>query len=140
MIQAELDWWASYGPFPVVIPEHGGTRWTEAEQWQLFQDGATKAGDLASTPHSPRVVPGVGVVGCGIDLAPYEKGPEGYAPTYVPNDPPSERDRLLRLFDAIGTVHKRFGLSWGGDWHSWKDRPHGEVPGWESWPLQPVVS
>jgi hypothetical protein len=34
------------------------------------------------------------------------------------------------LFDRVGRVGKTFGLIWGGDWTSIKDRPHMQLANW----------
>jgi peptidoglycan L-alanyl-D-glutamate endopeptidase CwlK len=32
----------------------------------------------------------------------------------------------VKFFDAVGEIGRRLGLSWGGDWATFKDRPHFE--------------
>lgn len=36
------------------------------------------------------------------------------------------------LFDHVGSIAKSIGLGWGGDWTSFKDRPHLYLPDWGS--------
>lgn len=36
------------------------------------------------------------------------------------------------LFDRVGKIAKSIGLGWGGDWTSFKDRPHVYLPDWGS--------
>ncbi len=36
------------------------------------------------------------------------------------------------LFDRVGAIAKSIGLGWGGDWTSFKDRPHLYLPDWGS--------
>jgi hypothetical protein len=115
-----LAWWDDNGPWPVVIPEHGGLRTSEQEQQDLFARGVTKASTLAQTPHGR---------GGALDLAPYRKGPGGlYAPDYSQPDD----------FTAIGEAAEALGLSWGGRWSD-PDLPHVEVPDWRSLPLGGVA-
>src|SRR5262249_42713727 len=69
-----LDWWDSNGPWPIVIPEHGGVRTSEEEQADLYARGVTHARTLAETPH--------GHAGA-LDLAPYRREASGlYAPDF----------------------------------------------------------
>ena len=36
------------------------------------------------------------------------------------------------LFEHVGAIAKSIGLGWGGDWTSFKDRPHVYLPDWGS--------
>lgn len=36
------------------------------------------------------------------------------------------------LFERVGAIAKSIGLGWGGDWTSFKDRPHLYLPDWGS--------
>ena len=36
------------------------------------------------------------------------------------------------LFNKVGTIGKKLGLEWGGDWKSIKDLPHFQLPNWGS--------
>lgn len=36
------------------------------------------------------------------------------------------------LFERVGAIAKSIGLGWGGDWKSFKDRPHLYLPDWGS--------
>lgn len=36
------------------------------------------------------------------------------------------------LFEQVGAIAKSIGLGWGGDWTSFKDRPHLYLPDWGS--------
>lgn len=36
------------------------------------------------------------------------------------------------LFERVGQIAKSIGLAWGGDWTSFKDRPHVYLPDWGS--------
>lgn len=36
------------------------------------------------------------------------------------------------LFEHVGSIAKSIGLGWGGDWTSFKDRPHLYLPDWGS--------
>lgn len=111
-----LEWWDAHGPWPVVIPEHGGLRTSEAEQAELYARGVTHARTLAATPH--------GHAGA-LDLAPYRRQAGGlYAPDFSrPAD-----------FSAIGLAAEALGLVWGGRWTD-PDLPHVEVPDWRSLPM-----
>lgn len=114
-LQAFLDWWEQNGAFPITVVEHGGVRYDQAEQAALFARGATKAATLADTPH--------GHAGA-LDLAPYDE--KKRAPMWSGAD---------HLFAAIGAAAKARGLKWGGDWQSFKDLPHVELPNWRSLPM-----
>ena len=40
------------------------------------------------------------------------------------------------LFNKVGTIGKKLGLEWGGDWKSIKDLPHFQLPDWGSTSIQ----
>jgi hypothetical protein len=44
-LQAFVAWWQQHGPFPIVIT-HGNR--TDAEQWELYQQGRTKPGKIVT--------------------------------------------------------------------------------------------
>ena len=37
-----------------------------------------------------------------------------------------------RFFEKVGEIGKSIGLEWGGDWKSFPDRPHFQLPDWGS--------
>lgn len=116
-----LDWWAAFGPFPLVVPALGGVRTDEATQAALYARGVTNARTLAETPHGRKGA---------VDLAPYTRQGALYAPDY------SETPANLARYETLGRAAEAHGLRWGGRW-SRPDRPHVEVPNWRSLPFPP---
>lgn len=41
-------------------------------------------------------------------------------------------NNATKLFNKVGTIGKKLGLEWGGDWKSIKDLPHFQLPDWGS--------
>lgn len=97
--------------YPVVIAS--GTR-TVAEQNALYAKGRTAPGGIVTkarggdSPHN---------FGLAFDFA---FGNAIGRPTW-PEDAP---------WAAAAAFGKQLGLEWGGDWASFTDRPHLEMPGW----------
>lgn len=54
------------------------------------------------------------IKGIAIDFAPYKNGKIWW------NAPDS-------VWNEMGTIGKKYGFSWGGDWKDFKDKPHFEV-------------
>lgn len=119
---ALLDWWEDYGPFAIVVPEHGGLR-ARREQTDLFARGVSYAATLGDSAH--------GHAG-GLDLAPFSRGVDGlFAPDYSDT----------AGFNAIGEAAQALGLEWGGAWTgTLRDYPHVQVPDWRSLPVTERVS
>ena len=89
---------------------------TEARQRELFAAGATKT---LNSRHLKR-----GGYGHAVDLAPLDGGAVSWAwPLYY------------KLAPAVKEAARLEGvpITWGGDWTSFKDGPHWELP-WASYP------
>ena len=41
-------------------------------------------------------------------------------------------NNATKLFNKVGSIGKKLGLEWGGDWKSIKDLPHFQLPDWGS--------
>ncbi len=110
--------WDALGPFDLVVVEHGGVRWTEAEQRALAERGVSKAWSLAATPHGHRA---------GLDAAPWERDPRTglWGPAWG----------AAAKFSTWGEFAEARGFTWGGRFRSIQDEPHVEIPGWETLPL-----
>ncbi len=83
---------------------------TQAEQTALYEQGRTKPGSIvtrAKYPNSPHCW------GVAFDFCRNKKGQE-----YVNTD---------GFFEKCGAIGKGLGLTWGGDWKSFPDRPHLEL-------------
>lgn len=100
---------------PVDFTVLEGVR-TEARQRELFAKGATKT---LNSRHLQR-----GGWGHAVDLAPLEGGAVSWAwPLYH------------RLATAVKDAARLEGvpITWGGDWTSFRDGPHWELP-WAQYP------
>ena len=108
-------------PIDFVVTE--GAR-TEDRQRQLYNSGASKTMNSRHLPKIPHDNPQVGPVSHAIDVAAWVDGEIRW-------DWP--------LYDAIAVAFKiaakelDIPLEWGGDWHTFKDGPHFQLP-WEEYP------
>ena len=85
---------------------------TEARQRQLMQQGATKT---LNSRH---------LTGHAVDLAPMLDGKVSWEwPLY---------HRLAKIVKAAAAA-ENVPLTWGGDWRTFKDGPHWELP-WKQYP------
>ena len=83
---------------------------TKAEQDAIYAQGRTKPGVIISN-------------------APYPKSPHcwGVAFDFCRNVKGKEYDDSDGFFAACGAIGKALGLTWGGDWKSFRDKPHLEL-------------
>ncbi|HEY8224577.1 MAG TPA: M15 family metallopeptidase [Pyrinomonadaceae bacterium] len=95
----------------VVIPRSGGRR-TFQEQDALYAQGRSRPGNIVTAARGGQSNHNYGLA---VDIVPVVNGRLTW------NVPQS-------LWQAIGEAGKRSGLSWGGDWTSFKDYPHFELP------------
>jgi peptidoglycan L-alanyl-D-glutamate endopeptidase CwlK len=79
---------------------------TEAEQNELYAKGRETPGPVVTHAQYPMSMHCWGVA---FDFCEYIKG--------------KEYDDA-KFFDAVGEIGRRLGLTWGGDWATFKDRPH----------------
>lgn len=96
--------------FPISVVQ--GMR-TFAEQDALFAQGRSKPGKRVTNARGGYSMHNYGLA---VDLAPLVGSKIDW------ND--------LDKFHEIGDVAKSVGLEWGGDWHSFPDEPHVQMPGW----------
>ena len=97
--------------YPIVIAS--GAR-TIAEQNELYAKGRTAPGSVVTKARGGESSHNFGLA---FDFA---FGNAVGRPTW-PEDGP---------WEAVAEIGKQLGLEWGGDWQSFKDRPHLELPGW----------
>ena len=83
---------------------------TKAEQDAIYAQGRTEPGPVISN-------------------APYPKSPHcwGVAFDFCRNVKGREYDDSDGFFGKCGAVGKALGLTWGGDWRTFKDKPHLEM-------------
>lgn len=83
---------------------------TQAEQDAIYAQGRTKPGGIISN-------------------APYPKSPHcwGVAFDFCRNVKGREYDDSDGFFSRCGAIGKALGLTWGGDWRTFKDKPHLEL-------------
>ena len=82
---------------------------TQAEQQSLYDQGRTKPGSVVTNVRFPDSAHNWGV-----------------AADFCQNIRGHEYDDTS-FFKAVGTIAKKFGLTWGGDWTGFKDMPHLEL-------------
>ena len=80
---------------------------TKAEQDALYAQGRTAPGTVVTNVTYPNSMHNWGVA---VDFCRNERG--------------REYDDTDNFFYRVGFVAKQFGLEWGGDWKSFKDKPH----------------
>jgi peptidoglycan L-alanyl-D-glutamate endopeptidase CwlK len=56
----------------------------------------------------------------------------GIAIDFCRNDGMGPYEDYDGFFTAVGAIGKKLGLEWGGDWKSFKDKPHFQLPDWGS--------
>jgi len=83
---------------------------TPARQDYLYQQGRTRPGDIVTNLRGGESLHNYGVA---VDIV---FGPEGH-PSWNPKEP----------WLLLGTIGKKHGFEWGGDWSGWKDMPHFEM-------------
>ena len=89
---------------------------TKAEQNALYAQGRTKPGNKVTNASYPKSNHNWGIA---FDFCRNDgKG------AFYDND---------GFFTKVGQVGKRIGLEWGGDWTSFKDKPHFEYAGFGKW-------
>lgn len=121
-LQAFLDDWAANGLFDLGIGMDGGLRTNALKQMQYFLAGKSKAKYLSETPHGR---------GGAIDVYPVINGKYRGA-----TDADGKLPEVRALFQQMADfAKKRHGLKWGGDFKSFYDGPHLEVPDWKTLPM-----
>lgn len=98
---------------------------TVAEQDALYAQGRTTAGSIVTnakgSTYSSQHQWGIAV--------------DFYIDMDVDGDGDKKDDAFNNttgLFERVGAIGKSIGLGWGGDWTSFKDRPHFYLPDWGS--------
>ena len=105
---------------------------TLAEQQALYAQGRTKPGQIVTNANGvPRSKGGTGV-------SSHQTKDDGYGHAvdcaFIDvNDPEDSSDDSIDWSDSLpwetyGRCATAVGLLWGGDWKSFKDRPHVELP------------
>ena len=90
-------------------------RRTMAEQAALYAQGRTTSGSVVT-----KAQPGDSAHNFGLSFDFAFANTLGQ-PTWPENGPWAE----------VAAIGKKLGLEWGGDWKSFKDRPHLELPTWK---------
>jgi len=102
---------AAEGTFLLVV---SGLR-TAAEQAALYAQGRTKPGPIVTKAKAGFSMHNYGLA---VDVVPYLSGPTGKL-NWTVNTP---------QFQAMVAALKAQGLVWGGDWKSFPDYPHFQMP------------
>lgn len=98
---------------------------TKAEQDALYAQGRTAPGNIVTNAKGS-TYSSQHQWGIAIDF---------YIDTDVDGDGDKKDDAFNNstgLFDRVGSIAKSIGLGWGGNWTSFKDRPHLYLPDWGS--------
>lgn len=99
-----------------------GTRSME-RQLQLYNNGASKT---LNSRHIPKETPGGAVLAHALDIVPVVDGKVSWAWPHFHVIAPIMKDAACQLFIPI---------EWGGDWKSFKDGPHWQLP-WKQYPVK----
>lgn len=89
---------------------------TGSEQNALYAKGRTKPGSKVTNARYPQ-----------------SNHNWGIAFDFCRNDGAGAFNESGNFFHKVGQVGKSIGLSWGGDWTSFKDKPHFEFTGFGQW-------
>lgn len=89
---------------------------TKAEQNALYAQGRTAPGQIVTNAKYPQ-----------------SNHCWGIAFDFCRDDGRGAFDDSDGFFSKVGQVGKSIGLSWGGDWTSFKDKPHFEYTGFGKW-------
>ena len=89
---------------------------TKAEQDALYAQGRTKPGNIVTNARYPA-----------------SNHCWGIAFDFCRNDGQGAFNDNDGFFRKVGNVGKSIGLEWGGDWTSFKDKPHFEYGGFGKW-------
>lgn len=89
---------------------------TKAEQNALYAQGRTKPGNKVTNASYPKSNHNWGIA--------FDFCRDDGKGAFYDND---------GFFTKVGQVGKRIGLEWGGDWTSFKDKPHFEYAGFGKW-------
>lgn len=84
---------------------------TIEEQNELYEQGRTKPGKIVTNAKGDQSLHCWGV-----------------AFDFCRNVPGREYDDSDGFFEKVGSIGKKHGLSWGGDWEKFPDKPHLEMP------------
>lgn len=98
---------------------------TVAEQDALYAKGRTKPGNKVTNAQG-KTYSSMHQWGVAFDF---------YLKMDVDKDGKTSDDAFNNatgLFNKAGTIGKKLGLEWGGDWKSIKDLPHFQLPNWGS--------
>jgi hypothetical protein len=101
----------STGGVKLTITRSGGRR-TFQEQDELYAQGRTRPGNIVTNSRGGQSNHNYGLA---VDVVPLVNGQPNW------NVPAS-------VWQTIGEAGKRAGLNWGGDWRTFKDPPHFELP------------
>jgi hypothetical protein len=134
-LQAFVAWWQIHGPFPIVITS--GRR-TDAEQWELYQQGRMRPGKIVT--HAASAANSAHGHDGAIDCSPVRDiFPGGGVKTIYVGD---EEDGFVRAqaaarLDEYVRLVKQHGLQSGVDFPGLHDLPHAEDPEWHTLPYPP---
>lgn len=96
---------------------------SHAEQDALYAQGRTKPGSIVTNAKGGHSQHNWGIAA------------DFYLDMDVDGDGDKKDDAFnndTQMFEYVGEKAKQFGLAWGGDWTSFKDRPHLYLPDWGS--------
>lgn len=113
-IEQAIAWAAARG---VTLVPVQGTR-TEEEQAGLYAQGRTAPGGIVTNAGPGQSLHNYGVA---VDLVPAELV---NTPNWSPESP---------LWGVVGEAANAVGLEWGGNWDSFVDRPHVQMPDTGGW-------
>lgn len=90
---------------------------TVKEQDELYAQGRTKPGRIVTNAK-------------GYSYSSMHQW--GVAFDFYRNDGKGAYNTSGKFFERVGAIGKTIGLEWGGDWKTFVDRPHFQLPNWGS--------
>lgn len=135
---AFVTWWATHGPFPIVLT-HGDR--TDEEQLALYELGRARPGKVVT--HAKRAADSAHGHRSGMDAQPVRALYPNGAPklVYLGDETDDEvRAEALRLLNIFADLVKEHGLESGRDFPGLHDLPHAQDPAWKSRPLSKGVA
>lgn len=112
-----MAWWNVNGPFPLRVTS--GFR-TDAQQAALYAQGRSTPGQIVT--YAKTASDSAHGRAAAIDAYPFD----GSKIILDMDDP---------RWATYGAIAQSRGLAWGGTWSRLMDKPHVEVPGWQSFPV-----
>lgn len=112
---------------------------SNAEQAELYAIGRTKPGKVVTkaqpgeSAHNVTLPDGT-PASCAFDIVPLRHGKPiwGTEGNGIDDDPSDDVTDDLELWQNLGKIGRDCGLEWAGDWKSFREFPHFQLPDWKN--------